>query len=202
MVDVKGNKSKKTLSLKKSVSQETMDKIKQVTAKPKTKEKKKFVSEKIKMRSAARLAAVQATYAIRYAAESVDEVIMDFVRGDVGRYVIKEDAQHQEEMVPVEAMDTAYFNALVRGVHSRKAELEKSLSAYLNEGWLFDRMDETQQALLLCAVYELTTALDIDAKVIIKEYVDLAYAFFTKYEPKVINALLDQISRSIRPIEN
>ncbi|MBR1605697.1 MAG: transcription antitermination factor NusB [Alphaproteobacteria bacterium] len=165
-------------------------------------DKKKFVSEKIKMRTNARLAAVQATYAIGYGAESVDEVIMDFVKGNVGRYVIKEDAKHQEEMIALEAMDTAYFSALVKGVHARKQELEKSLSAYLNEGWLFERMDATQQALLLCAVYELTTSLDIDAKVIIKEYVDLAYAFFTKYEPKVINALLDQISRSIRPIEN
>ena len=164
----------------------------------KEKTKKKFVSEKIKMRTNARLAAVQATYAISYGAESVDEVIMDFVKGNVGRYVIKEGPKHKEEMVPLEAMDTTYFNALVRGVHARKEELEKSLSAYLNEGWLFERMDATQQALLLCAVYELTTSLDLDPKVIIKEYVDLAYAFFTKYEPKMVNALLDQISKSVR----
>lgn len=163
--------------------------------------KKKFVSEKIRMRTNARLAAVQATYAIAYGTESVDEVVMDFVKGNVGRYVIKEDI-NQEEMIAIDAMDTTYFSNLVKGVHARKEELEKSLSAYLNEGWSFDRMDGTQQALLLCAVYELTTSLDIDPKIIIKEYVDLAYAFFTKYEPKVINALLDTIARSIRPIEN
>ena len=160
---------------------------------------KKFISEKIRMRTNARLAAVQATYAIAYEAESVDDVIMDFIKGNVGRYVIKEGPQNKEEMIPLEAMDTNYFNTLVRGVHARKEDLEKSLSAYLNEGWLFERMDETQQALLLCAVYELTTSLDIDPKIIIKEYVDLAYAFFTKYEPKLINALLDQIAKSIRP---
>ena len=54
------------------------------------------------------------------------------------------------------------------------------------------------QALLLCASYELTNTLDIDVKVLIQEYVDLAYAFFNKNEPKMINALLDQIAHALR----
>ena len=33
---------------------------------------------------------------------------------------------------------------------------------------------------------------------IIQEYVDLAYAFFTKNEPKMVNALLDQIAHAVR----
>ena len=57
------------------------------------------------------------------------------------------------------------------------------------------------QALLLCAVYELTNTLDVDAKVLIQEYVDLAYAFFAKGEPKMVNALLDQIAREVRGVE-
>ena len=162
----------------------------------------KFVSEKIRMRTSARLAAVQATYMIAFSQLPVEEVIKDFVKGEVGRYVIEEDSLNHEEMVPVEQMDTEYFTALVKGVHTHKEDLEKSLAAYLNEGWSFDRMDGTLKALLLCAVYEIANTLDIDAKVIIKEYVDLAYAFFTKYEPKMVNALLDTIARAIRPIEN
>lgn len=162
----------------------------------------KFVSEKIRMRTSARLAAVQATYMIAYSQLPVDEVIKDFVKGEVGRYVIEEDSLNHEEMVPVEPMDSEYFTALVKGVHTNKEQLEKSLGAYLNDGWSFERMDGTLQALLLCAVYEIANTLDIDVKVIIKEYVDLAYAFYTKYEPKVVNALLDTIARAVRPIEN
>ena len=41
----------------------------------------KFVSEKIKMKSAARLAAVQATYMIEYGQLPVDKVIKDFING-------------------------------------------------------------------------------------------------------------------------
>ena len=80
----------------------------------------------------------------------------------------------------------------------KKEFIEKSLAQYLNEGWSFDRMDGTMQAILLCAVYEITNTLDIDVEVIIQEYVDLAYAFFAKSEPKMVNALLDQISKEIR----
>lgn len=158
----------------------------------------KFVSEKIRMRTGARLAAVQAAYMIAYGQLPVDEVIRDFVKGEVGRYVIAESFPDREEMVPVSQMDTDYFTSLVKGVHANKEQLEKSLAVYLNEGWSFERMDGTLQALLLCAVYELAHTLDVDAKVIIKEYVDLAYAFFTKYEPKMVNALLDSVAKKVR----
>jgi len=69
---------------------------------------------------------------------------------------------------------------------------------YLKDGGAYDRMNATMQALLLSAVYELSYTRDIDTKVIIQEYVDLAYAFFSKNEPKMINALLDQIAKNVR----
>ena len=159
----------------------------------------KFVSKKIRRKSGARLAAVQATYMIAYGQLPVDAVVEDFVNGRVGRYVIEENSVAEtEEMIEVSPMDTAYFEDVVRGVHTKKQDLEKSLSLFLNDKWSFDRMNGTLQALLLCAVYELTNTLDIDTKVLIQEYVDLAYAFFSKNEPKMVNALLDQIAHSIR----
>ncbi len=161
----------------------------------------KFISEKIKMKSAARLAAVQATYMIEYGQLSVDEVIKDFINGEVGRYVIEDDSteyEEKEELVEVEQMDTTYFAELTRGVHKEKEQLEKSLAHYLKEGWSFERFDGTLRALLLCAAYELAHTTDVDAAVIVKEYVDLAYAFFAKSEPKMVNALLDQIAKQVR----
>ena len=150
------------------------------------------------MKSGARLAAVQATYMIEYGQLPVDEVIKDFINGEVGRYVIEEEGNEREELVEVSEMDTNYFATLTRGVHEKKEYMEKSLSHFLKEGWSFERFDGTLRALLLCATYELINTLDIDAKVLIQEYVDLAYAFFSKNEPKMVNALLDQISKEIR----
>lgn len=158
----------------------------------------KYVSEKIKMKSGARLAAVQATYMIEYGQLPVDEVIKDFINGEVGRYVIEEEGNEREELVEVSGMDTNYFATLTRGVHEKKEYMEKSLAHYLKEGWSFERFDGTLRALLLCATYELINTLDVDAKVLIQEYVDLAYAFFSKNEPKMVNALLDQIAKEVR----
>ena len=159
----------------------------------------KFVSEKIRKKSGARLAAVQATYMAAFSDLPIDEVIKDFVDGKIGRFVIDENGlNHTEELVEISPIDTVYFENLVRGVHQKKEYLEKSLALYLKEKWDFEKMDGTMQSLLLCAVFELTTNTQIDTKVLIQEYVDLAYAFFAKNEPKMVNALLDQIAHSVR----
>ena len=83
-------------------------------------------------------------------------------------------------------MDKPYFEKIVRGVHANKESLEKSLRLHLKDGSAYDHM------------YELAYTTDVDAKIIIQEYVDLAYAFFMKNEPKMINALLDQIAKDVR----
>ena len=161
----------------------------------------KFISEKIRKKSAARLAAVQATYMVEYGQLPVDEVIKDFVNGDIGRYAIEETNDGYEileNLVEIEEMDKDYFSNLTKEVHKNKEALEKSLAHYLKDGWQFDHFDGTLRALLLCAAYELAYTTNIDTAAIVKEYVDLAYAFFSKNEPKMVNALLDQVAKSIR----
>lgn len=159
----------------------------------------KFVSEKIKMKSGARLAAVQANYMIAYGQLPVDEVIEDFISGKIGRFVIdNREAEDKENLVEIGPIDTEYFEKLVRGIQTKKEDLEKSLNLFLRGEWSYDKMNGTMQALLLSAVYEITNTTSVDTKVLIQEYVDLAYAFFTKNEPKMVNALLDQIAHSVR----
>ena len=158
----------------------------------------KFVSEKIKMKTAARLAAVQATYMIAYSGRPVEEVIKEFKNGEIGRFVIDENEFGEESTVEISNLDKEYFENLVRGVHAKKEDLEKSLNLFLSSGWSVDKLDGTLQALLICAIYEVNNTLDVDVKVVMQEYVDLAYAFFSKSEPKMVNALLDQIAREVR----
>lgn len=159
----------------------------------------KFVSPKIKMKSGARLAAVQANYMIAFGQLPVDVVIEDFVSGKIGRVAIDNTAgEDEEQFVELGPIDTEYFEKLVRGAQSKKEELEKSLNLYLHGEWGYEKMNGTMQALLLSAVYELTNTQDVDTKVLIQEYVDLAYAFFNKNEPKMVNAVLDQIAHAVR----
>lgn len=158
-----------------------------------------FISKKIKMKTIARLAAVQATYMIDYSGLPVDEVIKDFIDGKVGRYAIDENLERDtEENIALSELDKDYFSTLVRGVHKNKEAIELSIAQYLEKDFIFERFDGTLQALLLCSIYEIIYNQDVDVKVIIKEYVDLAYAFFNKNEPKMINAILDKIAKSVR----
>ncbi len=159
----------------------------------------KFVSPKIKMKSGARLAAVQANYMIAFGGLPVDVVIEDFVQGKIGRVAIdNQENEDVENFVELGPIDTEYFEKLVRGIQSKKEDLEKSLNLFLHGEWGYEKMNGTMQALLLSAVYELTNTQNIDTKVLIQEYVDLAYAFFSKNEPKMVNALLDQIAHAVR----
>lgn len=159
----------------------------------------KFVSKKIKMRSVARLAAVQAAYMINYSGAAVDEVVEGFKNGSIGGIAIKEDLERNvEEAVALSEMDKEYFTDLVVGMHKNKEEIEKSLNLLLEKDYSFDRFDGTLQSLFLCAVYEIVNNTELDPKVIIQEYVDIAYAFYTKKEPKMVNAVLDKVAKTVR----
>lgn len=159
----------------------------------------KFISKKIKMKSSARLAAVQANYMIAFGQAPVEVVIDDFVQGRIGRFAIdNEENEDNEKLVELGPIDTEYFAKLVKGSQTQKEDLEKSLNLFLHGQWSYDHMNGIMQSLLLTAIYELISSTDVDTKVLIQEYVDLAYAFFSKNEPKMVNALLDQIAHSVR----
>jgi N utilization substance protein B len=40
---------------------------------------------------------------------------------------------------------------------------------------------------------------DVAVRVVISEYIDVAHAFFEAEEPRVVNGVLDQMARKLRP---
>ena len=57
------------------------------------------------------------------------------------------------------------------------------------------------RAILRAGAYELRSRKDVPARVVIKEYVDVAGAFFGPTEFGMINAVLDRIAREERAQE-
>jgi N utilization substance protein B len=57
------------------------------------------------------------------------------------------------------------------------------------------------RALLRSAAFELCVRDDVPARVVINEYVDIAHAFFSGEEPKVVNGVLDRLARKVRSEE-
>lgn len=156
--------------------------------------KKKNTSQ---ARSAARLAAVQALYQMELAKTGVAEIIEEFVAFRLqGR-----DPEDEGQAVELASADQTYFAELVRGAVKRQREIDPMVDNKLAAGWRLVRVDSTLRAIFRVAVFELMDRIEVPARVVINEYIDVAHAFFSDEQPRVVNGLLDQLARELRPAE-
>jgi hypothetical protein len=63
----------------------------------------------------------------------------------------------------------------------------------LAKGWPLARIDSVMRAILPAGAYELKSRAGVPARAAIKEYVDLAGAFFGAEEAGMVNAVLDAL---------
>jgi N utilization substance protein B len=143
-------------------------------------------------RSQARLAAVQALYQMDLAGTDLVDVIEQFKM-----HRLEPDA----EGAALADADAHHFADVLKGVVRRQREIDPMLDQQLAAGWRLVRIDSILRAILRAAVFELMERLDIPARVVICEYIEVAHAFFDGEEPKVVNGVLDKLARKLRPGE-
>ena len=143
-------------------------------------------------RSAARLAAVQALYQMELTGKGLNEIYAEFESFWIG---------HEVEGERYNAAETAFFRDVVGGVVADQGPLDRLVDNLLAEGWPLARIDSVLRAILRAGAYELKKRTDIPARVAIKEYVDVAGAFFEREEAGMVNAVLDAAARVLRPAE-
>ncbi len=143
-------------------------------------------------RSSARLAAVQALYQMDVAQTTLDEVMNEFVSFRLGKEV---EGEHMSKA------DTAFFQDLLVGIVDNQRELDPVIDTHLASKWRLNRIDSTLRAILRAGAYELTKRKEIPHAVVITEYVDVAHAFFEKDEPKVVNAVLQNIWKTENAVD-
>jgi N utilization substance protein B len=141
-------------------------------------------------RSQARLAAVQALYQMDLAETDLNEVIEEFKTHRLG---IGGDDQ------AVADADQDHFARVLNGVVRRQRELDPIIDQQLAAGWRLVRVDAILRAILRAGGFELMELTDVPVRVVISEYIDVARAFFEADEPRVVNGVLDQIARKVRP---
>jgi len=147
---------------------------------------------KANRRGAARLAAVQALYQMDLAGSGLNEILAEFESHWLGREV------EGDQYLPAEA---AFFRELVRGVVSEQRRLDPLIDDALASGWPLKRIETILRAVLRAGAYELDQKRDIPARVVVSEYVDVANAFVDRDETGMVNAVLDQIARTLRAAE-
>jgi N utilization substance protein B len=143
-------------------------------------------------RSRARLAAVQALYQMDLAGTDLAEVIDDFKTRRLSP---------EAEDRTVAGGDIDHFTRVLGGVVRHQREIDPMVDRQLATGWSLIRVNAILRAILRAAAFELMELADVPARVAISEYVNVAHAFFDADEPKVINGVLDQLTRKLRPGE-
>jgi N utilization substance protein B len=140
-------------------------------------------------RGAARLAAVQALYQMDVVGTGLLETAAEYEAFRLGKEV--DGAQYREA-------DAQWFRQILSGVVENQKTIDPVVRQALTEDWPLSRLDTTLRAILRAGVYELMKRKDVPVAVIVTEYVDIARAFYGEDEPKLVNAVLDRVARSLR----
>ena len=145
-----------------------------------------------KLRSATRLALVQALYQIEISGHTSDQVAAQFLSYQKGAVGVDEQARE---------IDHQLFSQMLNKVQEDIESLDELVSNVLTKDWSMDRLGATMRALMRASCYELTSRMEVPARVVIKEYVDMARRFHDVEETGFVNAALDRLARSLRRAE-
>jgi N utilization substance protein B len=147
-------------------------------------------NQKRKMRSAARLFAVQALFQMEQSGQTVEKVIHEFEDFRFGAEY--EEGEYAEG-------DSKLFGRLMRDAVNHQALIDQMTDRALVAKWPINRIDPTLRALFRAAGAELTQS-TTPPKVVIVEFVDIAKSFYPEgKESKFVNAVLDHMAREARP---
>lgn len=147
-------------------------------------------NQRRKMRTAARLYAVQALFQMEQSAQTVEQVRTEFVDHRFGA------TYDGDEMAEG---DPDHFGRVLEDAVNYQAPIDQMTDRALVAKWPIARIDPTLRALFRAAGAELRDPAT-PPKVIITEYLDVARAFFPQgKEASFVNAVLDHMAREARP---
>lgn len=133
-----------------------------------------------KARNNARLYAVQALYQKKVAANTYAELKTQYFADNAER--------HQT--------DWNFFYRLIDAVEANEQKIDQHIADNSKEGLEFT--NKVDLAVLKVAVAELIECLENPYQVIIKEYVEIDYSMGTEEGYKFVNAVLQNLSKTIR----
>ena len=133
-------------------------------------------------RSRARRRALQAVYAWQMSDSPIERVIEQF--------------RNEQDM---EIADLAYFEALVRGVHEHRDDLDAGLSQYIDR--TIAQVDPIERAVLRIAAFELKFRPDVPYRVVINEAIETTKRFGADQGHTYVNGVLDRAASDWRSVE-
>lgn len=146
-------------------------------------------------RSAARFAAIQALYQAELSQLSAGDVVREYSDFRLDGEGIRDLDEPNDNLIDP---DRGFFADLVQGVTARTVDIDGLIDLALEKGWTTKRLETVLRSILRAGTYELMMREDVPMRVVITEYVDAAHSFFDETEPKLVNAVLDRIGKTLR----
>lgn len=137
----------------------------------------------------ARLFAVQAFFQIMQNKQAVAIVYQEFMD-----HRFDEEVDGQKLVPP----DAALFKTIIYGVHERHVEVESIVTANLRKDASDRVVEPLLKSILMCGVYEILVQEDIDAPILINDYLNVGHAFYEKNEVALVNGVLDSVAKMLR----
>lgn len=139
-------------------------------------------------RTAARLAAVQVLYQMRLNNQDAKSALKDFIDTRIGFEL------DGDRFVPAEK---DLLKDIVNGVIARWTDIDVIVSKALADGKKGE-VETLLESILRAGTYELMAHGSVDTGIIINDYLNVTSSFYEGNEPKIVNAILDKVAKSVR----
>ena len=91
-----------------------------------------------------------------------------------------------------------FIKDVVNGTIERNDLIDEEITNHLSDDLKFKNLDKVFKIIIKSAIYELMYKPNTSKKIIIKEYLNASNFFIEDTQTKLLNALLDKISKIIR----
>ena len=148
-----------------------------------------MTSSKKARNTAARLVAVQCVYDMVMTGHTSSEALEAY-----------RDHRHEVEFEDIDFVpaELALLADIVRGVADRRPELVDMIQGALESRKGTTQPEALLRSVLLCGAYEMLAHNDIDAPLLISEYLAVSNGFFDESEGKLVHAVLDRLNKALR----
>jgi N utilization substance protein B len=142
------------------------------------------------------MAALQMLYQAEVGRVSPHEAVRTYWPGRDAPPSPEDEHADREPEEAVDEVGRTFANGLVAGTLERLAE-EDALIATHTKNWRIERLAVIDRLVMRMAIYELLTAQDTPARVIITEAIELARTFSGEEPVPLINGVLDSVRKSL-----
>jgi len=94
------------------------------------------------------------------------------------------------------APDKMLFKKIVSGVDTHLAQIDEMLKAHKSG----KELEPLLRSILMCSIGEILFNPEIDAPLIINDYLNITHDFYEKQQVSLVNAVLDNVAKALRPL--